>query len=103
MNTPFTTTRTFSIGLSGTVVLIEAQIAFASYMITSARCPAGHAFDMSLDDLEDFERYVEDRIEQTSTMAVDLETGETQTFIVHAIGSDILAVQNAGIGYRRAA
>ncbi len=97
-NSPFSTRRTFSINLSGTPVEIDAEIAFASYTIMRATDAAGRPFDVSLDDLEVFETTVERMIERTETRAVNLETGQTETFTVASLGSDILAIQNAG-GY----
>ena len=70
MQKQFTTTRSFTINFSGTPVAIEAEIAFCAYSIMSARCPAGLPFDVSLDDLEIFESYVEDRITSTTTQAL---------------------------------
>ncbi len=96
MQKQFTTTRSFTINFSGTPVEIEAVIAFCAYSIMSARCPAGLPFDVSLDDLEVFESYVEGMIRTTSTQAVNLETGQTETFTVTSWGTDILAIQNAG-------
>ena len=90
----FTTTRRFSISLSGTPVEIEAEIAFCAYSIMRATCPAGLPFDVSLDDLEIFESYVEEQITSTTTQALNLETGQMETFTVTAWGSDILAIQN---------
>jgi len=98
MQKRFTTTRSFTISLSGTPVEIEAQISHCAYTIMRATDTAGCPFEVSLEDLEVFESYVEGMIRTTSTQAVNLETGQTETFLVHAIGSDILAIQNNG-GY----
>ena len=98
MNTPFTTTRQFTISMSGTPVTVEAQIAFASYMIMCATGADGRPFEVSLDDLETFESYVEARIESTTTRALDLDTGREEIFTVASIGSDVLAILNVG-GY----
>ena len=94
MQKQFTTTRSFTINFSGTPVEIEAEIAFCAYSIMSARCPAGLPFDVSLDDLEIFESYVEALITSTTTQALSLETGQMESFTVTAWGSDILAIQN---------
>ncbi len=95
---PFTTTRCFSINLSGTPVEIEAQIGHCAYIIMRATDTAGRPFDVSLDDLEVFETTVERMIERTETRAVDMETGRTEPFTVASMGADILAIQNVG-GY----
>ncbi len=94
MQKQFTTTRSFLINLSGTTVEIEAEISFTAYQIMRAGCPAGLPFDVSLDDLEIFESYVEEQITSTTTQALNLETGRMETFTVTAWGSDILAIQN---------
>ena len=94
MQKQFTTTRSFLINLSGTTVEIEAEISFTAYQIMSTRCPAGLPFDVSLDDLEIFESYVEEQITSTTTQALNLETGQMESFTVTAWGSDILAIQN---------
>ncbi len=84
--------RTFLINLSGTAVEIDAEITFTSYAIMRATCPAGRPFDVSLDDLEIFEQFVESRITSTTLQALDLDTYATASFTVHAYGNDILAV-----------
>ncbi len=86
--------RSFTIDLSGTAVEIDAEISFTAYQIMRAVCPAGLPFDVSLDDLEIFESYVEEQITTTTTQALNLETGQMETFTVTAWGSDILAIQN---------
>ena len=75
---------------------IDAEITFTSYAIMRATCPAGRPFDVSLDDLETFESYVEALIESTTTRALNLETGRTETFTVTSWGNDILAIQSMG-------
>ena len=86
--------RTFSINLNGTAVEIEAAISFVSYEIMSARCPAGRPFDVSLDDLEVFETFVESRITSTTLQALDLDTFKPTTYVLHAYGNDILNIQH---------
>ena len=90
--------RTFSINLSGTLVEIDAEITFTSYAIMHAVDRAGRPFDVSLDDLETFEQHVEARIQTTPTEALNLETGQMETFTVASMGADVLAIQNVG-GY----
>ena len=86
--------RTFTIDLSGTPVEIEAAISFTAYEIMRATCPAGLPYDVSLDDLEIFEQFVESRITSTTLKALDLDTYKTASFTVHAYGSDILAIEH---------
>ena len=90
--------RTFLINLRGTSVEIDAEITFCAYQIMRATCPAGRPFDVSLDDLEVFETTIEQMIQTVETRAVNLETGQTETFTVTSWGADILAIENAG-GY----
>ncbi len=96
MQKQFTTTRSFTINMSGTPVEIEAEIAFCAYSIMRATCPAGRPFDVTLDDLEVFEQHVEALITSTTTQALNLETGSVESFTVTSWGNDILAIQSMG-------
>ena len=98
MQKQFTTTRSFTINMSGTPVEIEAQIAHCAYTIMRATDTAGRPFDVSLDDLEVFESTVECMISRTETRALNLETGTPEVFTVVSMGADILAIENTG-GY----
>ena len=95
MQSQFTTTRQFTLPLQGQMVQVEAMIAFCAYQITRATGPNGLPFDVTLDDLEVFESFVEAQITTTETRAFNMETRRMEVFSVTSWGPDILAIASA--------
>lgn len=93
-----TVNRTFHLPVAGEPAQVEALISYTAYEIQSVTRD-GSPVEMSLDDLEAFERHVDSQIQRAEVFAHCFDTGQTEVFTVITHRRSVLAVINNRSGF----